>query len=46
MIRDIILWTPKLLSRLTLAESLVDAPQFLKDGQEVSVLMNTETDHQ
>src|SRR5688572_22579690 len=25
-------------------EALVDAPQFLKDGQEVSVLINTETD--
>ena len=25
-------------------EGLVDAPQFLKDGQEVSVLVNTETD--
>ena len=25
-------------------ESLVDAPQFLKDGQEVSVLINTETE--
>ena len=25
-------------------EALVDAPQFLKDGQEVSVLMNTETE--
>lgn len=30
--------------QVTLAESFVDAPQFLKDGQEVSVLMNTETD--
>jgi elongation factor P len=25
-------------------ETLIDAPQFLKDGQEVSVLINTETD--
>jgi elongation factor P len=25
-------------------ENMVDAPQFLKDGQEVTVLMNTETD--
>lgn len=30
--------------QITLAESMVDAPQFLKDGQEVSVLMNTETE--
>ena len=30
--------------QVTLAESFVDAPQFLKDGQEVSVLMNTETE--
>ncbi len=30
--------------QVTLAESMVDAPQFLKDGQEVSVLMNTETE--
>ncbi|MDB5190567.1 MAG: elongation factor [Segetibacter sp.] len=30
--------------QLSLAESLIDAPQFLKDGQEVSVLINTETD--
>ena len=30
--------------QLALQENLVDAPQFLKDGQEVSVLMNTETD--
>lgn len=30
--------------QVTLAESFVDAPQFLKDGQEVSLLMNTETE--
>src|SRR5690606_2619361 len=30
--------------QVTLAESMIDAPQFLKDGQEVSVLFNTETD--
>jgi len=30
--------------QLALQENLVDAPQFLKDGQEVSVLINTETD--
>jgi elongation factor P len=30
--------------QLALQESMVDAPQFLKDGQEVSVLMNTETE--
>jgi elongation factor P len=30
--------------QLALAENLVDAPQFLKDGQEVSVLINTDTD--
>ncbi|MBO9571665.1 MAG: elongation factor P [Chitinophagaceae bacterium] len=30
--------------QVTLAESFVDAPQFLKDGQEVSVLVNTETE--
>ena len=30
--------------QISLAESMVDAPQFLKDGQEVSVLINTETD--
>jgi elongation factor P len=30
--------------QLSLAESLIDAPQFLKDGQEVHVLVNTETD--
>jgi elongation factor P len=30
--------------QITVAESLIDAPQFLKDGQEVSVLVNTETD--
>jgi elongation factor P len=30
--------------QITVAESLIDAPQFLKDGQEVSVLINTETD--
>lgn len=30
--------------QVTLAEEKVDAPQFLKDGQEVSVLMNTETE--
>ncbi len=30
--------------QVTVAEHMVDAPQFLKDGQEVSVLINTETD--
>ncbi len=30
--------------QIALQEHLVDAPQFLKDGQEVSVLMNTETE--
>jgi elongation factor P len=30
--------------QIVLAETMVDAPQFLKDGQEVSVLINTETD--
>lgn len=30
--------------QIAVAEGLIDAPQFLKDGQEVSVLINTETD--
>jgi elongation factor P len=30
--------------QLTLQEELIDAPQFLKDGQEVGVLINTETE--
>ena len=30
--------------QLALQESMVDAPQFLKDGQEVGVLINTETE--
>ncbi len=30
--------------QIVIAETLVDAPQFLKDGQEVNVLINTETD--
>lgn len=30
--------------QLAIAEVMVDAPQFLKDGQEVAVLVNTETD--
>jgi elongation factor P len=30
--------------QIAMQESLVDAPQFLKDGQEVSVLINTESD--
>ena len=30
--------------QIVISENLVDAPQFLKDGQEVSVLINTETD--
>lgn len=30
--------------QITVAEEMVDAPQFLKDGQEVSVLVNTESD--
>ena len=30
--------------QVSLPEAMVDAPQFLKDGQEVSVLVNTETD--
>lgn len=30
--------------QIALGEELIDAPQFLKDGQEVSMLMNTETE--
>jgi elongation factor P len=30
--------------QISVQETMVDAPQFLKDGQEVSVLINTETD--
>lgn len=30
--------------QITLPENMVDAPQFLKDGQAVSVLINTETE--
>lgn len=30
--------------QISVPANLVDAPQFLKDGQEVSVLLNTETD--
>jgi elongation factor P len=30
--------------QIALQENMVDAPQFLKDGQEVAVLINTETD--
>jgi elongation factor P len=30
--------------QITVAETMIDAPQFLKDGKEVSVLVNTETD--
>lgn len=30
--------------QVALAETMVDAPQFLKDGAEVSVLINTESD--
>jgi elongation factor P len=30
--------------QITVQEGMVDAPQFLKDGQEVSVLLNTETE--
>ncbi len=30
--------------QVALAENLVDAPRFLKEGQEVSVLINTDTE--
>jgi elongation factor P len=30
--------------QVTVSETLIDAPQFLVDGQQVSVLMNTETE--
>jgi elongation factor P len=30
--------------QLALQENMIDAPQFLKDGQEVSIMMNTETE--
>ena len=30
--------------QLSLQQAMIDAPQFLKDGQEVAVLINTETD--
>ena len=30
--------------QISLQEEMIDAPQFLKDGQEVCVLINTETD--
>ena len=37
-------WIMKHLNSLLLQEAMIDAPQFLKDGQEVSVLINTETE--
>ena len=30
--------------QISLAETMIDAPQFLRDGQEVAVLINTETE--
>ena len=30
--------------QISLAEGMIDAPQFLKDGQEVAVMVNTETE--
>ena len=30
--------------QITVAENMIDAPGFLKEGQEVSVLINGETD--
>ena len=30
--------------QIAVAGNMIDAPQFLKDGQEVSVLINTETE--
>lgn len=30
--------------QVVIAEAMIDAPQFLKDGQEASILINTETD--
>lgn len=30
--------------QISLAETLIDAPQFLKDGQEVAIAINTETE--
>ncbi len=30
--------------QMSLAENLIDAPQFLKDGQEVAIAINTETE--
>ncbi len=30
--------------QITVAEELIDAPQFLKDGQEVAIAINTETE--
>jgi elongation factor P len=30
--------------QVSLQEEMVDAPQFLKDGQDVSILINTETE--
>lgn len=30
--------------QIVLGETMIDAPQFLRDGQEVSVMINTETD--
>lgn len=30
--------------QMTVAENLIDAPQFLKDGQEVAIAINTETE--
>jgi elongation factor P len=34
----------RLLSRSSLADEMIDAPQFLKDGSEVFVFINTETE--
>jgi len=40
----IVLMDNETFEQIALQENLVDAPQFLKEGQEVGVLINTETD--
>ena len=44
MIPVIVSWTTETFEQITVAETMIDAPSSLKEGQEVGVLINGETD--
>jgi hypothetical protein len=44
MIQVITSWIARPLNKIALQPETIDAPQYLKEGQEVGILINTEND--